>query len=153
MPRRTRLARIVSRLLLGVTLLSIPGCTPPHRGPTIKLAELATFGEAATTMCYVHGADDVVLVDPRIVQVRELWAVTGNVRSSGIASPLHHRVKVEAVDEDESLVLATLSPVRTVDGDEWTFHLPIPAPAVFDHLHLAVVSAEDAFQTLPPHAR
>jgi hypothetical protein len=152
MPRRTRLVRLVSRLVLGVTLLSIPGCTPPHRRPAIKLAELTTVGEHAT-MCYVHGADDAVLVDPRIVQVRELWAVTGNVRSSGPVAALRHRVKVEAVEEDESLVLATLSPVRTAGEDDWTFHLPIPAPAVFDHLHLAVVSVEDAFQTLPPHAR
>jgi hypothetical protein len=151
MPRRTRFARIVSRLVLGVTLLSVPGCTPPHHRPTIRLATLTTIGETAT-MCYVHGAEDAVLIDPRIVQVRELWAVTGNVRSSGIAAPLRHRVKVEAVDEDESLVLATLSPIRTASDDNWTFHLPIPAPAVFDHLHLAIVSAENAFQTLPPHA-
>lgn len=140
---------LVLRFALGAGLLSLPSCAQPTRAPVITLA---TIGEPAM-MCYVHGASDTALVDTRIVQVRELWAVTGNVQSSRASAGQHRRVKVEAVTADESLVLATLSPARRDNDAPWTFHLPIPAPAIFDHLHLAIVSTDEAFETLPPHER
>jgi hypothetical protein len=130
-------------------MLLLVSCTQPTHAPLITIA---TIGEPAM-MCYVHATSDTALLDTRIVQVRDLWAVTGNVQSSRFSAGQHHRVKVEAVTADESLVLATLSPARMADEAPWSFHLPIPAPAVFDHLHLAIVSTDEAFQTLPPHER
>jgi len=153
--RATDLARslphraLVLHFVLGAGLFSLSNCARPAAAPVITLS---TIGEPAM-MCYVHGTSDTALVDTRIIQMRELWAVTGNVQSSRASAGQHHRVKVEAVTADESLVLATLSPPRRGDGAPWTFHLPIPAPTVFDHLHLAIVSTDEAFETLPPHER
>jgi hypothetical protein len=101
--------------------------------------------------CYVHQVDGTEIMDARLIRVGDLWAVTGDVRGSLPARAERQRVKIEAVAADESLVLGTLSPTTNGGHRSWTFHLPIPDPATFDHLHLAVVSSNEALRTLPPH--
>jgi hypothetical protein len=132
-----------------LALFLLAGCASAYR---IQPIELAATG-APVTLCYVHYTHDTEIVDTRLVGFNGVWAVTGDVRGLRFPLPYRQRVKVEAVEANETLVLATMSPARVENHDEsWSFHLPIPAPASFDHLHLAVVSAEEAFFALPPHA-
>jgi hypothetical protein len=135
------------RLVLVLTLLLLSGCASTYR---IQPIELGAMG-APVTICYVHHTHDTEIVEARLVGINGVWAVTGDVRGSRSTLPHRRRVKIEAVDAHEVLVLATISPTSSRSRGRWSFHLPIPAPASFDHLHLAVVSADEAFFALPPH--
>lgn len=133
--------------VLALSLLA--GCASPYR---IQPVPLVAKGEPLT-ICYVHHAHHTRIVDARLVGINGEWAVMGDVRASRSKPPHRRRVRVEVVDASESLVLATISPTTLANLDKWSFHLPIPSPVSFDHMHLAVVSAEEAFLDLPPHAR
>jgi hypothetical protein len=136
------------RSLVFLSLLLLAGCTSAaYRIQPVKLVA----GNGPITTCYVHHMNGTRIVDARLIRVGSLWTVTGDVRGAWSARPHHHRVKVEAVDAGEALVLGTLSPAANRDNSRWTFHLPIPDPTTFDHLHLAVVTLDEALVNLPPH--
>lgn len=136
-------------VLVIMALFLVGGCAGASY--RIQPVELAAMG-APVTVCYVHHTPESEVLDARLVGINGHWAVTGDVRTG--SKPLRRRrVRVEVVNARESLVLATISPPTLGDLDRWSFHLPIPAPVNFDHLHLAVVSAEEAFFELPRHVQ
>ena len=137
------------RLALIVLLLLV-GCAHTRSVARIQPIEVGTRSGPIAS-CYVHGQDDTTFADTRLVDMQGRWAITGVIQEGHCAAGHRCRVKVEAVDADEYLVLATLSPMAVGNLDGWTFYLPIPGPIRFHHLHLAIVGSEHAYHDLPPH--
>lgn len=138
-------------VLLALVLGGCAATQPAAFNATASFDLLSTY-DTPRTKCYLHqGETDTTIEGARLVQIHGLWTLTGDVAGPRSARDPQRRVRVEAVNQDEWIVLATLSREITEGDGRWSFQLPIPNPTTFDHLHVGVVSAQEALYKLPAH--
>ena len=145
------------RTMIACCCVAIVCMTNGCSVPGYRLVSIEYDEEKAIT-CYVASSGFIRLGGIRIRRSDGQWELAGSI--SGHWTSAYGTFRIEAVAADEALVFAGARRIRTRTLGvrrhrevRDTFHLPIPDPETFDHLHFAFVSSGDADKRLPAHER